>query len=61
MAKGDPIGFSAIWNGPSFLERTPTARRMKARDEAGKKKREKSGKHKMREHIHHNWDKDLWD
>ena len=61
MAKGDPIGFSAIWNGPSFLERSPTARRMAARDEAGKKKREKSGKLKMREHIHHNWDKDLWD
>ena len=55
------IGFSAIWNGPSFLERKPSALWMKARDEAGKKKREKSGKHKMREHIHHNWDKDLWD
>ena len=55
------IGFSAIWNGPSFLERKPSALRMTARDGAGKKKREKSGKLKMREHIHHNWDKDLWD
>ena len=55
------MSFTEIWNGPSFLNRKPSARRMAARDEAGKKKREKSGKHKMREHIHHNWDKDLWD
>ena len=53
--------FTEIWNGPSFLERKPSALRMTARDEAGKKKREKSGKLKMREHIHHNWDKDLWE
>ena len=55
------IGFSEIWNGPSFLERSPTARRMKARDEAGKKKREKTGKLKSGEHFAKNWDKDLWD
>ena len=61
----DLIGFSAIWNGPSFLNRKTSARRMAARDELGKKKREKSGKLKAREHfathIHKNWDKDLWD
>ena len=55
------IGFREIWNGPSFLERSPTARRMKARDEAGKKKREKTGKLKSGEHFAKNWDKDLWD
>ena len=55
------IGFSEIWNGPSFLERSPVARRMKERDEAGKKKREKSGKHKMRERFTKHWDEDLWD
>ena len=55
------IGFSEIWNGPSFLERGASARRMKARDEAGKKKRDKSGKLKAREHFAKDWDKDLWD
>ena len=57
----DLIGFSEIWNGPSFLERCPSARRMAARDELGKKKREKSGKLKAGEHFAKNWDKDLWD
>ena len=61
----DLIGFSAIWNGPSFLNRGTSARRMAARDELGKKKRDKSGKLKAREHfashIHKDWDKDLWD
>mgnify|MGYP001254420119 FL=1 len=55
------IGFSEIWNGPSFLERGDAARRMRARDEAGKKKRDKSGKLKAREHFAKDWDKDLWD
>ena len=55
------IGFREIWNGPSFLERSSTARRMKARDEAGKKKREKTGKLKSGEHFAKDWDKDLWD
>ena len=32
-----------------------------ARDELGKKKREKSGKLKAGEHFAKNWDKDLWD
>jgi hypothetical protein len=34
---------------------------MAARDEAGKKKREKSGKLKAGEHFAKDWDKDLWD
>ena len=53
--------FTEIWNGPSFLERKPSALRMAARDELGKKKREKSGKLKAGEHFAKNWDKDLWD
>ena len=55
----DCMSFREIWNGPSFLERTPTARRMKARDEAGKKSK-KTGKH-SKEHYRKDWDKDLWD
>ena len=55
------IGFSEIWNGPSFLNRSTSARRMAARDELGKKKRDKSGKLKAREHFAKDWDKDLWD
>ena len=55
------IGFSEIWNGPSFLNRGTSARRMAARDELGKKKRDKSGKLKAREHFAKDWDKDLWD
>ena len=57
----DLLGFSEIWNGPSFLERGTSARRMAARDELGKKKRDKSGKLKAREHFAKDWDKDLWD
>ena len=57
----DLIGFSEIWNGPSFLNRGTSARRMAERDEAGKKKRDKSGKLKAGEHFAKNWDKDLWD
>ena len=53
--------FSEIWDGPSFLERKPSALRMTARDEVGKKKRDKSGKLKAREHFAKDWDKDLWD
>jgi hypothetical protein len=55
------IGFSEIWNGPSFLNRKPSALRIAARDEAGKKKRDKSGKLKAREHFAKDWDADLWD
>jgi len=53
------MSFREIWNGPSFLERTPTARRMKERDEAGKKLK-KTGKH-SKEHYRKDWDKDLWE
>jgi len=53
--------FSEIWNGPSFLNRGAAAQRMRMRDEAGKKKREKTGKLKAGEHFAKNWDKDLWD
>ena len=53
--------FSEIWNGPSFLNRGTSARRMAERDEAGKKKRDKSGKLKAGEHFAKDWDKDLWD
>ena len=55
------ISFTEKWNGPSFLNRKPSALRMAARDELGKKKREKSGKLKMREHFSKHWDVDLWD
>ena len=56
------MSFRDIWNGPSFLERSPTARRMKARDEVGKRSK-KTGKTKKHyeEHFNKNWDKDLWD
>ena len=57
----DIIRFSDKWNGPSFLNRKPSALRMAERDEAGKKKREKSGKLKAGEHFAKDWDKDLWD
>ena len=57
----DLIVFSEIWNGPSLLNRGTSARRMAARDELGKKKRDKSGKLKAREHFAKDWDKDLWD
>ena len=53
--------FTEIWNGPSFLERCPSARRMAARDGLAKKKRDKSGKLKAGEHFAKDWDKDLWD
>jgi len=35
------IGFREIWNGPSFLNRKPSALRMAASDGEGKKKDEK--------------------
>ena len=53
------MSFSEIWNGPSFLNRSATARRMKARDEAGKSLK-KTKKH-YKEHYRKDWDKDLWD
>ena len=57
----DIISFSDKWNGPSFLNRKPSALRMAERDETGKKKREKSGKLKAGEYFAKDWDKDLWD
>jgi hypothetical protein len=53
--------FSEIWNGPTFLERKPSALRMAARDGLARKKRDKSGKLKAGEHFAKDWDKDLWD
>jgi len=56
------MSFREIWNGPSFLNRSEVARRMTARDNAGK--REKTGKTKKKhyeEHFNKDWDKDLWD
>ena len=55
------MSFRDIWNGPSFLNRSEVARRMTARDNAGK--REKAGKTKKHseEHYRKDWDKDLWD
>ena len=57
----DYMSFREIWNGPSFLNRSEVARRMTARDNAGK--REKVGKTKKhyKEHYRKDWDKDLWD
>ena len=57
----DLISFSEKWHGPSFLNRKASACRMAERDELGKKKRDKSGKLKAREHFAKDWDKDLWD
>ena len=56
------MSFRDIWNGPSFLNRSEVARRMTARDNAGKRK-EKTGKttKKSHEHYRKDWDKDLWD
>tara|TARA_Y100000310_G_scaffold205603_1_gene205975 strand:- start:759 stop:938 length:180 start_codon:yes stop_codon:yes gene_type:complete len=57
----DIISFREKWNGPSFLNRKTSARRMAAREGEEKKKRDKSGKLKIREHFSKHWDKDLWD
>ena len=56
----EKMSFSDIWNGPSFLERKDSARRMAARDNVGKKTK-KSKKHIVHEHFNKEWDKDLWD
>jgi len=54
----EALGFREIWNGPSFLNRSATARRMKERENTGKS----SKKHKKsHEHYRKDWDKDLWD
>ena len=54
------MSFREIWNGPSFLERSPTALRMKARDEAGMKSKKTKKKH-YEEHFNKDWDADLWE
>ena len=48
--------FSEIWNGPSFLNRGTAARRMAARDEAGKHLK----KHKKPQKMKHA-DEDFWE
>ena len=54
-------GFREKWNGPSFLNRKPSALRMAARDAEGKRKREKETEKTPHEHFRKDWDKDLWD
>ena len=54
------MSFREIWNGPSFLNRSEVARRMAARDDAGKKSKKPKKKH-YEEHFSKNWDVDLWD
>ena len=55
----DILSFREKWNGPSFLNRLPSAQRMTARDEVAREKRKKTGK--THEHYRKDWDKDLWD
>ena len=55
------MSFRDIWNGPSFLNRSDVARRMTARDEAGKKSKKTKKTKKSHEHYRKDWDKDLWD
>jgi len=57
------MSFRDIWNGPSFLNRSEVARRMTARDNAGRKNEKKTGKTKKHyeEHYRKDWDKDLWE
>jgi len=56
------MSFREIWNGPSFLNRKPSALRMAQRDEEGKRKRkEKTKEHIKHEHFRKDWDADLWD
>ena len=56
--------FLAIRRGGSFLERKASSQRMRDRDTAGGRIKSHSTsvkKKKRKEHIHRNWDKDLWD
>jgi hypothetical protein len=56
------MSFREIWNGPSFLNRKPSALRMAQRDEEGKRKRVKNAKEQIKhEHFRKDWDVDLWD
>ena len=54
------MSFREIWNGPSFLNRSESARRMTARDDIGKRSKKPKKKH-YEEHFNKDWDKDLWD
>ena len=49
------MSFREIWNGPSFLNRSASARRMAARDEAGKRAK----KHKKPQKMKHA-NEDFW-
>jgi len=49
------MSFREIWNGPSFLERGDAARRMRMRDEAGKRAK----KHKKPQKMKHA-NEDFW-
>ena len=54
--------FLAIRRGGSFLERKASSQRMRDRDTAGGRiKPHIKPTKKKKEHIHENWDKDLWD
>ena len=56
--------FLAIRRGGSFLERKASSQRMRDRDTAGGRIKPHSTSvktKKRKEHIHRNWDKDLWD
>ena len=44
----------------TFFERKPSARRMAARDNAGKRAKKTKIKH-YDEHFNKDWDADLWD
>jgi len=51
---------SSILDRLSILERLPSSRRMRERDEAGKSAKKTKRKH-SHEHYRKDWDKDLWD
>jgi hypothetical protein len=56
------MSFSDIWNGPSFLNRKPSALRMAKRDAEGKRKSKDGTKEQIKhEHFRKDWDADLWD
>ena len=45
----------------SILERLPSSRRMRERDEAGKVSKKPKKKKHYDEHFNKDWDKDLWE
>ena len=54
------MSFREIWDGPSFLNRSESARRMTARDDIGKRSKKPKKKY-YEEHFSKDWDVDLWD